>query len=144
MIDATGLAKSLAGNAFGATLELRNLQNYAALAGRNFKGAVAGFAHDPPRLAEASVFCANFRFPYQQLSATDETERAGVRMRHGPHKIEDSPRRPSPVYPSVLRLSAPEVTSLRDIHFSLWRGAGDDLRMHRGYQLDAQRHQLAV
>src|ERR1017187_3293179 len=114
MFHAPGLGKSLAGNAFGAALELRNFQDHAALAGGNFKRAVRRFAHDPPRLAERSVFCANFRFPYQQLSPADETERAGVRMRHGPPEIEDPSRRPSPVYPSVLRLSAPEVTSLRD------------------------------
>ena len=32
MFDVPGLAESLAGNAFGATLELRDFQDHAALA----------------------------------------------------------------------------------------------------------------
>ena len=65
-------------------------------------------------------------------------------MRDGAHEIEDPSRRPAPVYPPVLRPSAPEVAAARDIHFSPRRSAGDDLRMQLRDQLDAQRHQLAI
>src|ERR1700683_1029160 len=82
------LGKSLARNAFRAALELRTLDDDAALTRRNFNRAVGGDANDSSRRLGRSVFRADFRFPYQHFSPTDETECAGIRMRDGAHEIE--------------------------------------------------------
>src|ERR1700682_1178648 len=129
-IAAPVATQHLARDFLGTAFELRTFHDHTALARRDFNCAARGFSNYFARRSAACGFRPDARFPYQQLSSPCETERARIRMRHGPHQVEYPARRPLPVYPSVLRFSASEVTSLRDIHLSPRRISGDDLRMH--------------